>query len=74
MMFNFHIWLDLAMAIIFFAKLYITFQKKRQSPEERKIDLIINSIFAILFTVALIDLLLTVPQILDLLNKARGIV
>jgi hypothetical protein len=62
------------MAIIFFAKLYITFQKKRQSPEERKIDLIINSIFAILFTVALIDLLLTVPQILDLLNKARGIV
>lgn len=74
MLLLFHIWLYLSMALIHWAKLYITFQKHRQDPEERKLDLVVNSIFAVLFTVALIDLLLTIPQIIDLLNKFQSVI
>lgn len=65
----FHVWLTLAMSIIFWSKVYITFQKRRQNPEERKADLIINSIFALLFTIAFMDIIMTIPQIAYLLES-----
>jgi hypothetical protein len=55
------------MAIVFWSKVYISFQKKRDL-EERKWELIINSIFALLFTFALIDLVLTLPKIIEILQ------
>jgi hypothetical protein len=57
------------MAIISFAKIYIAFQKKRANPQERRFDLIVNSIYAVIFSFALIDLLTTLPQIIELLAK-----
>jgi len=73
MMFWFHIWLYTSMALIFWAKTYITFRKKR-NPEERKLDLIINVVFAILFTFALIDLALTLPKVFELLRMLGEVV
>ena len=67
MMFWFHVWLYTSMALVFWAKVYITFKKKR-NPEERKWDLIINVVLAMLFTFALIDLALTLPRIFELLK------
>jgi len=67
MIYYFHIWLYLSMAIVFWSKVYISFQKKRDL-EERKWELIINSIFALLFTFALIDLVLTLPKIIEILQ------
>ncbi len=59
----------MAMALIFWAKVYLIFQKKRADPEERKIDLILNTVFALLFTFASIDLFITIPEIIQLLQR-----
>jgi len=62
------------MALIHWAKVYLIFQKKRADPEEKKIDLIINCIFAILFTFAFMDLFFTLPQIMNLIKGIIEIV
>jgi hypothetical protein len=74
MLYYFHIWLNLSLALVFWAKVYITFQRHRQDPTERKWDLVINSIFALLFTFALLDLITTLPKIIELLNQISGLV
>lgn len=73
MILNFHIWLEISMALIFWAKVYITFQKKRLDDRERRVDLIIDSIFAILFTFASMDLITTLPEIMDLIIKIKSL-
>ena len=72
MIYYFHIWLYLSMALIFWAKVWITFQKRR-NPEERKWDLIINCVFALLFTFALLDLITTLPKIVQIIEQIRNI-
>jgi hypothetical protein len=74
MMLQYHIWLYLSMSIIFWARVYLSFQKRRQDPAERKVDLIVNCIFALLFTIALIDFLMTIPQIINILEKIKSVV
>lgn len=59
------------MAVISWARVYLTLQKKRQNPNERKIDLIFNSIFAILFTFSAIDIFLTLPEIAKVLKMIK---
>jgi hypothetical protein len=61
------------MAVIHWAKLYIIFQKKRQNPEEKRLDLIYNSIIAFLFTFATMDILFTLPEIAKLISILRNI-
>ena len=67
MLFYFHIWLNLAMSLVFWSKVYLSYQKHRDL-EERKWELIINSIFALLFSFAFLDLVLTLPKIIELLQ------
>jgi len=68
MLIHYHIWLTLAMGLIHWAKVYLIFQKKRADPEEKKIDLIVNCTFAILFTFAFMDLFFTLPEIMNLIK------
>lgn len=71
MIIYFHLWLTCAVAVVYWAKIYITLQKKRQNPSERKIDLIINSILAVLFTFAFLDIFLTLPEIAKILSLIK---
>ena len=69
----YHILLEATMAVFFWMRLYITFRKHRQEPEERRIDLITNATLALLFTVGAIDLYMTLPEIIALLIKLQSL-
>ena len=69
----YHILLEATMAVFFWMRLYITFRKRRQEPEERRIDLITNATLALLFTVGAIDLYMTLPEIISLLAKLHAL-
>jgi hypothetical protein len=64
----------MAMSVFYWSRVYIIFQRKRQDPDERRWDLIFNSILAVLFTFALIDLMMTIPKILQMLDMIHQLV
>lgn len=71
MIFYYHLWLACVMAVVYWAKVYITYQKRRAEEDEKRLDLVLNAIFALLFTFAFLDLLATLPEIIEILNKIR---
>jgi hypothetical protein len=64
----------MAMAVFYWMRVYISFQRKRQDPDERRWDLVFNCILALLFTFATIDLIMTIPKIIQILDSIHQLV
>jgi hypothetical protein len=54
------------MSLIFWGKVYITMTKKRQTWQEKRVDLAIDITLALLFSIAFIDLFFDIPKIIHL--------
>jgi len=61
------------MALIFWAKSYITLTKKRETLKEKWIDLSIDLTLAILFSIAFVDLFFSIPDALRLIELIRDL-
>ena len=72
MWYMYHLWLNLTMALIFWAKVTLTATKKRISWEEKRVDLAIDVTLALLFSIAFVDLFFDIPKIIYLQGILRN--
>ena len=73
MWFNFHLWIELTMSIVFWGKVFLDIKKHRVSWQEKWMDLALDLFLALVFSIGFVDLFLTLPQIVKLLNILRGV-
>jgi len=68
-----HAFLTLIMSLYFWARFTIILQMKRMELGEKVLSLTINFTMAILFSFAFLDIFVSIPIALKLMNLVRGV-